>query len=934
MIKGYKSNIFSIPANYHFFESFFFWLSKNFSGSISDLKIFLPNQRSCRELRELFLQKNSSGAALLLPKIKAISDLSFEDFFDFLPQEDVKQMIDEILRVKAISGIDHLFFLSQEISNLGIFGENLDAAQSLSIAGHLKNLFDEIEREGIDPKILSEVDDSELPIHRQITLDFLQNFHIRLKNSLIKNDIFFSTSYQNFIVEKFSKALKKYGSQFPLIIAGSTGSVAASRNLIQAIAQQNNGYVILHGADLKQNFSIENHPQFYLNQLIDFLGVDKKQIDVIAETDFCLSDESRQELIASLMLPAEETQKWQKISLQSASKIQVITAKDELEEAQIISQILCKEFFATKKIAVISNNQKFAKLLKYRLQSIGLPFNDSRDVGVFSSNLVNFILLIIDLLESDFASPILLAVLQNPLCEIKNKTENLRNFENDILRQDRVRLGLSGLQDRLQNSNLKIFFDDFYQNLEPLMMQNKHVNISAYSLSLIEAVENLAGKKFVELLEVEEAYFELFEFFEKLKKTHDFFLNAKNASAVFKTLFSQISFFEKSDAMASIQLLSTVEARLLNFDLTIVASVNEGDFPEIEAENWLGKKIKKDLGVDKRLKKSGQNAYDFCNYLSNKEIILTRSLTSNGALSSPSPFLLKLETLGKKLGINFAAKKKYFSPENSESLKVDRPQPRPEVEFRPKKLAITDISKLISDPYSIYAKRILRLKELPEIDFEPSYAEFGSFVHKALEEFVKNPQESEKFLENSRIIFDKYFLSDEAKLVWWPKFENIFIGFTLKEREVKTLRNLTELEVKMVCAGVLINGKIDRITFDEDGAANIFDYKTGQLPTKNEVIFGSEPQLTIAALMVLEGNITKKISTLNYWKLSFSSDSEIKKISTNEEEIKILAAAAKSGLERLLAYFADKNNGYIATPNLENYQENEYSHLSRIKEWQ
>ncbi len=937
-----KANIFNIPANYHFFESFFDWLEKDFFNTISEVKIFLPNQRSCRELRELFLTKNPQNSALILPKIKAISDLSFEDFFDFLPQEDVAQIIDELLQIKLISGIDNLFFLTNEIQKLALFGENIEATQALAISVHLKSLFDEIEREEIDLNKFVEIDDSDLSKHRQVTLDFLKNFHIHLKNSLIKNDIFFASSYQNFIVKKFGEALTKYGSKFPLIIAGSTGSVLASRSLIKAIAQQENGYVILHGLDeSEQIFTQENHPQFFLNSLINFLEIEKKQIVKIAKPNFCLSSQSMQILLSTLMLPANQTQKWQSVDPIKEINLSSITTKDELEEARIIALILAEKFLSNKKSAVITNNQKLAKLLKYELQSLLLPFNDSRDVGIFNSKLVNFILLILDLIENDFTSSSLLAVLQNPFCVIINKSKILENFENKILRQDRSNTGLSGIFSKLESSEeseLKIFFNNFYQNLAPLIKQKDRVDIANYSANLIEVVENLSGKRFTELLIKEEAQEELFEFFEKLKQNHNFIIDCKNALGIFEILFSQISYFGKSDAMAPIQILSTIEARLLNYDLVIVASLNEGDFPAIESENWLGKKIKKDLGIDKKLKKIGQNAYDFCNYLSNSEVIMTRSLSSNGAPSSPSPFLLKLETLCKKLEINFTSQEKYFellTKLNSvESFKIGRTEPKPEIEFRPKKLAITDISKLISDPYSIYAKRILRLKELRKIDFEPSYAEFGSFVHKALEEFVKNPQDLEKSLENSHKIFEQNFLSDESKLIWWPKFENIFRGFFARESEFKTLKNLTEYEVETLFDGIVINGKIDRIAFDEKKSAHIFDYKTGQAPSKIDVISGSEPQLTIAVLMLLENGFENEISSLNYWKLSFSSEDEIKKISEDSQEIKILASAAKAGLTKLFKHFADKNNGYIAAPNLQNYRENEYSHLARIKEWQ
>ncbi len=933
-----QTNIFNIPANYHFFESLFCFLSKNFFDSLAQTKIFLPNQRSCRELRQVFLQKVPQNSTLILPKIKAISDLSFEDFFDFLPQKEIEEIINEILQIKVISGIDHLFFLSSEVQKLAIFGENIDTVQALRISLHLKDLFEEIEREEIDFKKLNDIDDSNLSQHRQITLEFLRNFHVHLKNSLIKNDIFFASSYQNFIAKKFNEALQKYGSKFPLIIAGSTGSVPASKELIKAISSQKNGYVILHGVEEStQNFSSENHPQFFLNNLINFLEVDKKQIVKIAHPDFCLSSESMQQLLSNLMLPAEQTQKWQSLDQINRINLSTISAKDELEEARIIALILAEKFVDQKKYAVITNNKKLATLLKYELQNLNLPFNDSRDIGIFNSKLVNFILLILHLIEDDFSSPTLLAVMQNSLCYTSSQEQTVQDFENKILRQNRTKLGLLGIKDAL-NGDLKTFFDDFYHQLSPLLKQKESSDIAGYTIAIIETVTNLSGRKFEALLNAEDAKTELFEFFEKLKRNHDFAINSKNALAIFEVLFSQISFFDKSDAAAPIQILSTIEARLLNYDLVIVASLNEGDFPTIEAENWLGKKIKKDLGIDKKLKKVGQNAYDFCNYLSNKEVILTRSLSSNGATSSPSPFLLKLQTLCQKLDIKLDEGEKYFeilkNLNQVEACKIKRPQPKPEIKFRPQELAITDISKLISDPYSIYAKRILNLRELQKIDFEPGYSEFGSFVHKALEEFVKNPQTLEKSLENSREIFAKYFINEDAQLIWWPKFENIFRGFFARESELKTIRNLTEFEVKAVIEGIRIKGKIDRIAFTKENSAAIFDYKTGSVPAPKDVISGNEPQLTIAALLLLESSFGDEISALNYWKLSFSTDDEIKTISTNSEEIKILAHAAKVGLSKLLIHFADENNGYIAAPDLENYYENEYSHLSRVKEWQ
>lgn len=938
-----KPNILNIPANYHFFESLFSWLKEKFPNHLSEVKIFLPNQRSCREFRGLFLAKKMN---VILPSIKAISDISYEDFFDFLPNDEAQEAITELLQIKVISPIDYLFFLSAEIQKLSLFGEGLDFASAFKIATNLQTLFEDIEREEVDLGKLDEIDDSDLSKHRQLTLDFLKNFHVQVKNSLLKKNIFFPTSYQNFVIQKFTYLLEKYGSKFPIIIAGSTGSASFSKKLIKAVAKEN--YVILHGVSA-ESYKSENHPQFFLNRLISFLEIEKKTIAQVALEKFSVSDEDRQSLISQMMLPSEETLKWQEISKHLDVKkaaadleknFQLIEAKNEIEEAKIIALILNEAQHQQKNSALITNNDKLANLVKLELERLALPFNDSRNLSIFNSKLVNFLLQILELLEGDFNSHSLLTLLKNPLCFYSKNTEVLAEFEIKVLRQDRVGLGLFGIVEKLKGEKvLSEFFESFCGDI--VSGSVTPTDLASSTLQLIKIATNLSKKTWTQLLETEPAQIDIFEFFEKLKLQNEITLDPQNILTTFKTLLGQLSYFEKSDADAPIQILSTIEARLLNFDLLIIGSLNEGDFPQIENENWLGKKIKKDLGIDRSLKKIGQNAFDFCNYLSNKSVTLTRCRTRNSEVLIESPFLLKFKTICQKLEINLNRGEKYFSllkKINSPQIKkIQAPNPIPKIEFRPQKISVTEISKLISDPYQIYAKKILQLRKLEKIDFEPSYAEFGSFVHKALEEFVKNP-ETENFLKKSQQIFAKYFLSEESKLIWWPKFENIFGEFAKENEQFSDCLNHLEIPAKLSVGKMLISGKIDRVTIDSEGLVEIIDYKTGQVPATKEVTSGTNPQLTVAALMLIEGLLeggmkncsSEKIAALSYWKLSSSSASDLKRIFSKNEEIQILMAAAKSGLARLFEYFENEKNGYVAT---ENGAQNDYLHLARVEEW-
>ncbi len=920
-----KPNVFNIPANYHFFESLFDLAEKKFGEQLPEVKFFLPNRRSCREFREIFLAKKST----FLPQIKAISDISYEDFFDFLPNQTAKDEIDELLQINVLQGLDYLFFLSKEIQKQSVFGEDLDFEHAFKIALNLQNLFDEIEREEIDLSKLNEIDDSNLSQHRLLTLDFLKNFHVKIKNSLLKKNIFFASASQNFIIQKFVSLLENQGSKAPIVIAGSTGSVSFSAKLIRAISQKN--YVVLYGAT-NENFTEENHPQFFLNRLIQFLKIEKKTITQIAEEKFCLSSNTRQNLISLMVLPSAETLKWQEIykhldiekTAQDLTKnFRLIEAKNEIEEAKIIKLILHEALQNNKTTALITNNDKLASLVKLELTQDNLPFNDARNLSIFNSHLVNFLLLILELIESDFNSHSLLAILKNPLCSHSKDKEILADFEIKILRQDRANSGLDGIKKKLKDEEvLREFFNKFCFEL----VSGSHT-LASHTASLIKTAENLSKKTWSQLLEQEPAQIELFEFFEKLK-TQQIALDKKNLLSLFKNLLSQVSYFEKSDAGAPIQILSTIEARLLNYDLVVIASLNEGDFPQIESENWLGKKIKKDLGIDRTLKKVGQSAYDFCNYLSNESVVLTRCKSSNGAVLIESPFLLKFKTICQKIGVSLDCGEKYFAllakQNSSESRQIEPANPKPKIEIRPKKISVTEISKLLSSPYDIYAKKILQLEELEKIDFEPSYAEFGSFIHEALEEFVKNPKDA-NFFKKAEEIFEKYFLFSEAKLIWWPKFENIFADFVKENERFLNFKNRVEISAELAVLDVTIRGKIDRTITNDEGETEIFDYKTGQVPSKIDVLRGANPQLTIAALMLAE----EKISALNYWKLSSSSPSEIKKICDNSEEILILTAAAKAGLTKLFEFFTNEENGYLAT---ENSTYGDYQNLARIEE--
>ena len=84
------------------------------------------------------------------------------------------------------------------------------------------------------------------------------------------------------------------------------------------------------------------------------------------------------------------------------------------------------------------------------------------------------------------------------------------------------------------------------------------------------------------------------------------------------------------------------------------------------------------------------------------------------------------------------------------------------------------------DPYSIYARHILKLTRLKPIDQEPNNADFGSLIHATLEKFLSRhpsgplpPDSYEKLLSTGKEIFSPIIEMPAVWAFWWPRFERI-----------------------------------------------------------------------------------------------------------------------------------------------------------------
>ena len=82
-------NIFNIPSYSHFLKSLYGFIIEKSQNEIdvSNFTVLLPSRRSCNELKRIFLEQ-SKNEAIILPNIRAIGDIDYDDLILKIPNKD------------------------------------------------------------------------------------------------------------------------------------------------------------------------------------------------------------------------------------------------------------------------------------------------------------------------------------------------------------------------------------------------------------------------------------------------------------------------------------------------------------------------------------------------------------------------------------------------------------------------------------------------------------------------------------------------------------------------------------------------------------------------------------------------------------------------------------------------------------------------------
>jgi len=981
--------VYNIPAEMPFVDTLASGMIVRAATSpfeLEDFTILLPTRRAIRSLRDAFLRQ-SGGVPMLLPRMLPLGDLDEEELFIVGWEEFGTKFTGEIEvdLPEAISTIHRQLLLTKRI--LVLEGNRISVDQAARLASELGRLLDQVQTEQLKFEDLHALVPDEYAQHWQVTLEFLEVITKFWPSILEEKGLIDPAERRNYIMKAQLSYWERRVPEYPVIAAGSTGSIPVTADLLTLIASFPEGAVVLPGLDrslnMKDVYDIETHPQYGLYRLLTKMDLTASEVQKWPNTEINkavkskrkFAPASRTELIFNVMCPAEKVGDWR--SLDSIPKealqgVENITCPGPDEEAGVVALILREVLEkANKTAALITPDRRLARRVSNELGRWGINIDDSAGIPLQQTNSGSFLRLTAKLVSGNFLPIDFLAIGKHPLAaggtEPVAFRQLVRTLEIEFLRGPRPAPGIEGLLTLIPRDQSKLrgmlkFIQLIGAEFRQAMIKTETPLVDILKAHLAFA-ESLASSH-------EQSGSERLWFGDEGAITSKFLLGLLEVSnslgdidgssypALLDVLLVGQVARRSFGSHPRLAIWGLLEARLQHADLVIISGLNEGTWPpDVGSDPWMSRPMRKEFGLPSPERRIGLTAHDFQQAFSAPEVVMTRSARVDGTPTVPSRWLVRLQKL--LAGLEPEVSDRFLQPsyrldwqsrldQPKKVQPINPPAPRPPVGARPRKLSVTQIETWMRDPYAIYARHILGLQSLPKLDSAPDAADYGTLIHGVIDIFSKNypydlPSNSlEQLVKIGNEKFKSVLKYPSVWAFWWPRFLRIAEWFirleTLRREETtKTYSEARGVIEIMAPGGIFqLTAKADRIDELKDGMLRIIDYKTGAPPSKLEVAAGFAPQLPLEALIAQAGGFSgisaKRVSDLNYWRLRGSIPAgEVSSVGDNPTE---LAADAKEGVAALIRLFDDVRTPYESRPRPGNAPKfSDYEHLARVKEW-
>jgi ATP-dependent helicase/nuclease subunit B len=883
---------------------------------------------------------------------------------------------------------------------------------ALALADDLARLMDDLATRQVPFDALDALVPREVDNYWQMTLRFLKIARETWPGILAEKGKIEPAARRDLLLKAEAERLAR--SKGPVVAAGSTGSIPATAYLLATIANLPHGATVLPGldtdldpeswekigGDAAQNLPpAAGHAQFAMHGLLKRIGIAREAVTILADP----AAHGREFLVSEALRPAAATELWRE-KLAAAdfqartdaalASVSVIEAANAEEEALAVAVAL-REAAETPGMsaALATPDRALARRVLAALGRWNVTVNDSGGDALPETPAGVFARLAAEAAFGGLAPVTLLALLKHPLLRLgageSAHADAIAALELAVLRGPRPKPGSEGLihalknfrrqRDTLYRSDPRKQLSDaeldradelarsLAQALKPLeelpRAQASFAEIAACHRQALEMLSQDSEGKIAAFAGTDGNALALaFEEIAEHAPTASFGLAGSDYPDFFRAAISDRVVRRPDRPGTRVHIYGLLEARLQNVDRLVLGGMVEGTWPpETRSDPWLNRPMRHDLGLDLPERRIGLSAHDFAQSLGAKEVILTRAAKLSGAPTVASRFTQRLQAVAGEArwkealarGDRYLHWARALDQPVTKSRPAARPQPKPAPAIRPKSLSVTEIETLLRDPYSIYARHVLRLQPLDAVDTPPGARDRGTVIHEAIGTFTERYKEGlpadplEELLRLGKEGFARLEDFPDARAFWWPRFQRVARWFIDFERERRSRLQTLHAEVGAALAIPLGNDiftlrtRADRIEQLEDGRYAILDYKTGRAPSSKQVKSGLSPQLTLEGAILRKGGfagIPEGASIAEYLYVELRGGEpagEQKAVDLDQTTPDMEAETALYKLTGVLLKFAAAENGYASRerPMFMGRGGGDYDHLARVREW-
>ncbi|KQU55626.1 double-strand break repair protein AddB [Sphingomonas sp. Leaf339] len=898
--------LFTIPAHRAFADALVAGLMRGRSpGDLARGLVLLPNNRAVRAVTDAFVR--ASGGGLILPRLVPLGD------------PDLGEAIGAALDVAdteeppppAVAPYARRMILARLVAEeRERAGEPVSSSEAVRLAGELARTLDQLLVEEVPPHKLAELDLApELTEHWRRALSTFSVVIDRWPGELAKLGAIDAADRRSRLLDQLERRWHAAPPAGFVCAAGVTDAAPAVARLLRCVAAMPQGQVVFadldlgmpdeewdalgpHRPDPDTGFirrSIETHPQFHLKEMLDRMGVARDEVarwrgggegpDASA---------ARGRAIANALAPADFTGKWTDLAaadrrLSDVSAAELATPADEAQTIALALRSALEEPGRT--AALVTPDRALARRVAVHCSRWGIEIEDTAGRPLSLNASGTLLLALAEAAAQRFSPLPLLALLKHPL--VRGGKDRLPWLDgvralDRALRGPRPPAGLHGIGTVLKGyaatfweevrtllDPLAAIFDAGPQPLAGLVATLRETAVDLCGDPLWSGPAGRAAAEFVADLESE-------------APAGPPRVDPAELPTLMRTLLDEIAVRQQRDWHPRIAIYGLIEARLQSADLMILGGLNEGVWPgRPSPDPWLAPRIRATLGLPGLERRIGIAAHDFAQGLGAPQVLVTRARRDASSPALASRLWLRLQAMaGDRFERDHVLEQQArLIDAASVPMPADRPAPSPVAKLRPRAISVTEVDRLKADPYSFYARRVLRLSPLDPVDADPTAAWRGTAVHAILEAWWKEDACAPDALRPRALaMLEQAEVHPLLRALWQPRLREAIdwiagqvTTMAGEGRKVLAAEGRGEIEI----AGVKLSGRYDRIDLLPDGKLAVIDYKTGKPPSAAAVREGFSLQLGLLGLIAERGgfdDVRGVAGAFEYWSLAKRRD--------------------------------------------------------------